>query len=216
MSDNYSVHHFQRTGGGNVTGGVTAPGGGSAGGAPASMSYFDYTINYMEPTNNIDYASLNETDPIIDVDIETRTIRMLAKKSFIEIVDNKELYNDTNIDTANMHNKTIATVHEGDTLFKDDVTIERTLRVMLETILEDKLTVFKESLFKDDVIMEKDLTVNGKISSDDFYYFNGGSSSAKFQAFTEAADARETIANGKLDAMLVRLTAAEQAIAALQ
>ena len=123
MSDNYSVHHFQRGPGGTVEGGVTIQVPDDGGGTPATASYFDYTVNFREPAGTLDYNSLNETDPIIDIDINSRTIRMLAKLSYIEIVNNKELYNDTFIDTDNMHNKTNATLHNGDTNFTDDVLI---------------------------------------------------------------------------------------------
>lgn len=227
MSDNYSVHHFQRTGGGNVTGGVTIPQGEDGGGIPATTGYFDYTINFTEPNGNTDYAGLNETDPIIDVDIDSRTIRMLAKKSFIEIVDNKELYNDTEIDTANMLNITHATEHRGNTNFKDNVKIDKELLVLLQTIIEDKLTVFKEThlkdkltvdleaLFKSDVLLEANLDVEGLLTSDDFYYNGGGTSGGRLNAFKEEQALAAQNMQEFIDGINARLIAAEAIIADL-
>lgn len=245
MSDNYSVHHFQRGPGGTVDGGVTIQVPDDGGGRPATASYFDYDVNFREPYGDLDYVGLNQTDPIIDVDMNSRTIRMLAKLSYIEIVNNKELYNDTFIDTDNMHNDTNATLHNGDTNFTDDVLIDRTLTVKLETLLQDKLTVIKETLLQDILTVAKetllqdtlgvvkkahlqdelevdkpalfnsDVDVNGQLTSDDFYYNGGGTSSGRLNAYTQLQEEANLAANVKVDAIDARLIVAETKLADL-
>lgn len=169
MSDNYSVHHFQRTVGGTVTGGETDMSHvNDGGGIPTTAKYFDYTVNFRTPTALPTEQQLNTTDPIIDIDIESRTIRMLAKKSFIEIVDDKGLYNARFDDQDTLHHDTNSTLHEGDTVFKDNVEIHKELEVTLATTLLDKLHVF------DDVLMDKELVVEGDITADEINYRNDG------------------------------------------
>lgn len=185
MSANYSVHHFQGSVGGTVTGGVTMPSNDDGGGTPTKAKYFEYEIDFMEPNNDTDHSGAFQTDPIIDIDVNSRTIRMLAKLSFIEISDNKELYNDFFIDTDNMINHTNLTTHTGDTTFKDNVFIDKQLEVLKETSLKDTLEVTKVATFKDDVVVDREIT------SDNFKYSGGGSVGSKHDALALRVSALE-------------------------